>query len=149
MFYQKDTINEMQGNILGTFDNKFDSRYSVLLIYSPNEKKYIDIDSYKMELDDNKVAMFDVDQEINIIDKDKKTINRIEFYGTYCWIEDAFWVNDSVFVLLGNTDVNSLFINIYDLINKRKIVYEYKSNLNFYSEYYTQRLIKKGIIIEN
>lgn len=140
--------SQMQGNICGIFDNCFDTRLIDLLIYSPDKKNYIDIDSYCMSLDENNVAIFEIDQEINLVNIKDKTVTKIAFYGSSEWIEDAFWENNSIVVLLGNTSENLPFIAIFDFENKNIDYYLYKNKLNFQSDYSSQRLMNYGIKIE-
>src|SRR5690554_7486346 len=61
---------------------------------------YLDIDSYNWSVDNEGVAQFEADQEINLVDLKEKTVNRVAFFGPSHRIDDAFWVSDSIFVLL-------------------------------------------------
>ena len=62
VFESKSDISKMKGTVYGIFDEQFNSIYTDFLIYSPDKKKYIDIDSYQWSVDKltNKL-MFDVD----------------------------------------------------------------------------------------
>ncbi len=53
-------MQETEGCICATFDDCFDKRFTNLLIYSPDKKMYVDINSYGMALDENNNAIFDV-----------------------------------------------------------------------------------------
>ncbi|MDR2206858.1 MAG: hypothetical protein LBE36_11970 [Flavobacteriaceae bacterium] len=149
IFNEENTINEIRGNICGIFDDCFDNRFVDFLVYSPDKKRYIDFDSYSIILDENNVADFEIDQEINVVDIEKKTITRIVFYGSSQWVEDAFWENDSTIILLENSPEQILSIEIYDLNTKRMKKYKYKKSLDFTSDYSIQRLNKKGIKVES
>lgn len=140
-----DTLNFIQGNIFGSFDENFDKVYSDFIVFSPNKKQYIDFDSYQWALDENKKPMFSPDQEINVVDIDNQSVERIGFYGPSYWVENAFWKNDSTIVLLENSDEKYLSINEINLNSKQIKVFKYQDRLIVQSEYSKLRFKKKGL----
>ena len=148
IFEREGTIDGMQGTVCGIFDKCFNQRLVDFLIFSPNKKKYVDLDTYGMSLDEDNEADFEVDQEVNIVDIEKRTITRIFFLGPSGRIEDAFWENNSSIVLLMSYIEYFPIIAIFDLNTKKVEYYEYRSVLDFNSDYYNERLRKKGVIIE-
>jgi hypothetical protein len=147
IFERGSTINEMQGTICAIFDKCFDPRLAEFLIFSPNKKKYVDLDTYGMSLTKDNEADFEIDQAVNVVDIDKRTNTRIFFLGSVGRVEDAFWESDSRIVLLLNIDYLPI-IGIIDLNTKHIKYYEYRSVLDFNSDYYYERLKKKGVIID-
>src|SRR5690606_6207670 len=88
-------FSKIQGNVFGIFDKEFDEIYTDFLIYSPNKQNYVDIDSYQWSLDEENKSelLFEIDQEINLINIPNKKIERIGFRGSMGWVEDAYWKN--------------------------------------------------------
>ncbi|MCL2131290.1 MAG: hypothetical protein FWH36_02355 [Lentimicrobiaceae bacterium] len=154
MFESEAAIDEMEGTICGIFDDCFDPRYAVFLVYSPNKRYYIDFHSYSLLLDENNFAAFDIDTEVGLIDVKNQTVGRIAFFGLSFWLEDVFWKNDSVIVFLGsglyeNSDEYRYpSIQILDLSEKKVKIYNYKDALGIFSDYYIQKLKKIGIEIK-
>ncbi len=143
-----DTLDFIQGNIFGNFDENFDKIYSDFIVFSPNKKQYIDFDSYQWTLDENKILMFSPDQEINLVDIDTQTVERIGFNGPSYWVENAFWKNDSTVVLLENSDEKYLTISKIYLNSKQIKVFKYQDSLTIQSEYSKLRFKKKGLKYE-
>lgn len=114
-FMYEDTypLEVMEGSVPGSFDREFDIRYSDFLVYNSDSTRYIDFDSYHWSLDANNQPLFSPDQEINVVNIPKKTVTRIGFRGPSYWVEDAFWKNDSVIVLLENSYEQKPVINMF------------------------------------
>ena len=148
IFESEKIIDEIPGTIYGIFDEHFDQRFAVFLSFSPNKRKYIDLDTYGMSLDEDNKADFEIDQGVNIVDIEEKTIARIFFLGTRERVEDAFWRNDSSLVFLMTQRDYFPIIATFDLNTKEMKYYEYHSILDFNSDYYYERLRKKGVIID-
>ena len=144
-FERTDQLEFINGSIYGIYDKEFDSIYASFLIHSPDKKHYLDMDSYQWVLDDKKKAAFEVDQEINLVDLEKREIKRIAFYGSSAWVEDAFWQNDSMIYLLGNSYNASPFIRIININSKISENYSYADSLSFSTAYAKLRLKNKGI----
>lgn len=144
----KDKLETMKGNVLGSFHAGFDSVYLPFLIYNPSKTMYLDLDSYNWILDENGIAMFEADQEVNLVNLKDKTVKRIAFFGPSHWIEDAFWISDSKFVLLQNSDENQTGFQIVDLENDSVQTYLYSKPLKINDKFYNDlRLKRKGIEI--
>lgn len=105
-FLKSDTLQLLKGTIHGIFDKEFDTIYSDFIVFNNQKDKYIDFDSYNWEIDKQNKITFSVDQEIDLVNVAKKTVTRIAFNGSSQWVEEAFWKNDSIVVLLENTIEN-------------------------------------------
>jgi hypothetical protein len=99
-FKSKDTLEKSQGSVYANYDRAFDAIYSKFLIFNSTEETYIDFDSYSWVVDEAYTVLFSPDQEINLIDRHNKTVDRIAFRGPSQWVEDAYWQNDTIVVLL-------------------------------------------------
>ncbi|MBF03706.1 MAG: hypothetical protein CMP76_10455 [Flavobacterium sp.] len=140
---KKDTLHKIKGTILGSFDPKFDTIYTPFLRYDKSRTKYIDFDSYNWTLDENNIIT-EIDQEIDLVNLEDKSVQRIAFRGALQWVEEAYWKNNSTVVLLENTIENKPVITEIDLVMNQVYVYEYHSSLQFKSEYFKNRLTKVG-----
>lgn len=138
---------EMQpGNVKGNYEPEFDKTYEPFLIYNPSKTFYLDIDSYNWSKDGEGFAQFEADQEVNLVDVKKKTVNRVAFFGPSYWVDDAFWVSDSIFILLQNSDENVPEISTYNL--KDNSVFLFRNDAPIQksdSSYIKMRLAKKGV----
>ncbi len=139
-------LETMGGSVSGTFDKEFDSVYLPFLIYNPSKTMYVDLDSYNWVLDKNGNAMFEADQEVNLVNLKDETVKRVGFYGPSHWVEDAFWINDSVFVLLENDDQNQTGFQLINLQENSISSYINTKSLKIREEFYNDmRLKSKGI----
>lgn len=127
------------GNIYGIFDKKFDKVYTDFLIYSPNKQQYIDMDSYQWTVDKNEL-LFEADQEINLVDIPQKTVKRIGFRGASGWVDDAYWKNDSIVVLLENTADKVPVINEINVKTGNELTFVYSDTLKQNSDYSKKRI---------
>jgi hypothetical protein len=144
-FKSIDTLNIIPGNVVAIFDSSFEKIYSNFLIYQNSREKYIDFDSYSWVLDKNGDLLFSPDQEINLVDINKKTVHRIAFRGPSQWVENIFWNNDSTVVLLENNYDKQPVITKIDLTKKSIKTFIYLDQLDFESEYSKRRFMKFGI----
>ncbi|MGV3611459.1 MAG: hypothetical protein ACO1N0_10945 [Fluviicola sp.] len=133
----------IEGTVYATFDREFDPIYLPYLVYSPNKEQYIDFNSYHWTLVEGE-PQFEVDQEINLVDTKKKTVQRIAFCGSEELVEDVYWQDDHTVVLLKQVEGNKPQITIIDL--ERQISSSFISiyPLDSPSEYSKIR-IRKGI----
>jgi hypothetical protein len=145
MFERIDTLNFIKGNVLGQFDKNFDKIYADFLVFSEDKNKYIDFDSYYWTLDNEKKPLFDIDQEINLVDIKKQTVTRIGFRSSTSWVENTFWENDSTIILLENNTENRPRITKIELKNSISVTFKYKNSMRFKPKYYELRLKKKGL----
>lgn len=145
-FSGQDTIHYMDGWIDAIYDSNFDSVYLDYLIFSPNQKKYIDIDSYFWQVEDGR-AYFSPDQEIDLVDIEEKTIKRVAFRGPSQIIESAFWINNKIFFLLENSEEFGPSITEFNLDNNLKKYYQYKDSVHIESQFTENKLKKKGIFL--
>ena len=144
-FERTDTLDFIKGNVLGLFDRNFDKIYTDFLVFSEDKNKYIDFDSYYWTLDDEKKPLFEIDQEINLVDIRKQTVTRIGFRSSTSWVENAFWENDSTIILLENNTENCPRITKVGLKNSQSETFKYKDGMSFKTKYKDFRLKKKGL----
>ena len=142
-FLSADTINFIEGNVFGKFDNEFNSVYLPFLIYSKNKEKYIDIDSYRWTVDEDNEIIFSSDQEIDLVDLQKETVTRIGFEGPSQWVEEAYWENDSVVVLLENNYENIPAIVKLNINNGVIKSFRYNSAISTEVYYPEKRITEK------
>lgn len=136
----------LPGNVAGKFNSEFDKTYEPFLIYNPSKTMYLDIDSYNWSLDPNGYAQFEADQEVNLVSLTHKTVNRVAFFGPSYWVDDAFWVSDSIFVLLENSDENQPGIMTYNLKDNSIYVFRHSDEITSGDKKYIQsRLEKNGV----
>lgn len=141
----KSEFDKLQGNIYGIFDKEFDKTYTDFLIYSPNKQNYIDIDSYQWSLseEDSDELLFEVDQEINLVNIPTKKVERIGFRGSTGWVEDVYWKNDSIIVLLEITTNRVPIITQMNLYSGESLSFTYQDTLKEMSNYSNKRILKK------
>jgi len=137
--------NFIPGNIFGNFDERYDDIYDSFIIYSPNGNKYIDFDSYQWHIDEDENIINSIDQEVNLVDIENETVTRIDFNGPTVWVENAYWKNDSIVVLLENSFENILRINEVNIISEEVYVFRNYISIFIESEYWRLRLKKKGL----
>ncbi len=106
------------------------------------------MDSYNWFVDDNNIAGFEIDQEINWVNIEEKKIYRIVFRGSSEWVEDVFWKNDSVVFLLENNYYKCPKITSINLSSGEGQQFVYNDTLAFTSTYTKERLAKKGILLD-
>ena len=138
------SLKLIKGSALGNFDENYDTIYDDFLVYNSDRKQYVDFDSYGWFIDERGKPEFSTDQEINWVDIEKKTVKRIAFRGPSQWVEDAFWQNDSVIVLLENGYDKQPIITKLNLKSKSIQSFTYKDTLRFESDYTTFRFKQKG-----
>ncbi|MBA5628745.1 hypothetical protein [Moheibacter lacus] len=138
---------EMQpGSVKGNFEAEFDKTYEPFLIYNPSRTFYLDIDSYNWSKDEEGNALFEADQAVNMVDVKKKTVQQVAFFGPSYWVEDAFWVSDSIFILLQNNDENVPEISTYNLKDNSVFLFQNDAPIQKSDSSYTKmRLAKKGV----
>jgi hypothetical protein len=138
-FKSKDTLEKCQGSVYAKYDRAFDAIYSQFLIFNSTEEMYLDFDSYSWVVDEAYTLLFSPDQEINLIDRHNKTVDRIAFRGPSQWVEDAYWQDDTIVVLLENTCKTQPIISKIDLKNKSVNTFIYKDSLTIKSDYSKMR----------
>lgn len=120
-----------------SYDYVADSACCPWLIYSPNRKFYLDLDFYSSiddAIGDDIYMGGDVDTKTTLVDvQNNKKIDIIRT-NTYNSALDAFWVNDSVFVMLCQDfdwDSNEYYPYI-SIWNRANIIgyYEYDGKIN-------------------
>lgn len=138
------------GNVKGNFEPEFNKQYEPFLIYNPSKTMYLDIDSYNWDTDKDGNVMLNSDTEINLVKLKEKTVNRVAYYGASFWVDDAFWITDSIFALLENNYDNQPSIQIFNLKKNTISPYVYSDTLAEIPprSYFNKRLSDKGIKIQ-
>ena len=134
-FTSKEVAKFNNGNILGDFDKTFNQFHKNLLINSPNNENYIDLDSYSFELIKNErneivIEGKEVDQEVNWVNRNSKEIKRL-FFAASAEIEDAKWIDNKSVILFGRDNANKcLFIEFINLSDHEVVTYSYNTATN-------------------
>ncbi|HYJ38934.1 MAG TPA: hypothetical protein VEV87_09970 [Chitinophagaceae bacterium] len=89
-------------------DRDFLKTYESVLVYSPDEKKVLDLGSYGSVISKSKngkstIQQAEPDIEVAVIDLPAKKRRRIFFSGPRSLVEKGFWMNDSTVVLAGKS----------------------------------------------
>ncbi|AUC78690.1 hypothetical protein CW736_04465 [Nonlabens sp. MB-3u-79] len=90
------SLKVISGNVCGSFD----SIYSKFLVYQNNKEKYVDLDCYHWIANQKGNLKFWPDLKINLVDLKNKSVHRWAFRSPSQWVENIFWQNDSLMVLL-------------------------------------------------
>ena len=103
--YTKVKIDKRPGNIIPYYDPRFSKCQEIFSINSPDETCYIDLISnmvvFNEQNDSCIVTGFDGSQEVNLVNRKKKTVTSIRFFGPDLIVEDAMWLENQKFLLLG------------------------------------------------
>jgi hypothetical protein len=143
--------NLITGNILADYNPDFNKNHFQFLINSPDKSQYIDLDYYNLNIIKNPQGEFinqgyEVDQEINWVNRNKKEIKRIGFHGTISKIEDAKWIDNSTVVLFGLFE-NKLTLKFCNLNSQEFELFIYPDTLRE-SESYSEKLRLKNVKFE-
>jgi hypothetical protein len=89
-------------------DKDFLKTYESVLVYSPDEKKVLDLGSYGTVIRKNnkgqpRIQQGEPDIEVAVIDLPLQKRRRVFFSGPGSLIEKGFWMNDSTIVLAGKS----------------------------------------------
>jgi len=159
----KTLLSDETENRITKLENKwfdYQSDNSVLYVYSSDHHFYIDLDYYTI-IEDGVYTGSDIDTKVFLVDVRQGKALEIVNTGSSAWVEDAFWVNDTVFVLLENSEywdeVKNTWgkgcvpsISIWNTKGEILKVYRYEGNVNYPEiSFFEKRLIRHGIKIEN
>ncbi len=94
------STQKLEGDFLKT--------YKTVLVYSPDQKKVLDLGSYGTMVSRNKkgetkIASGEPDSEVAVIDLETNKRRRIFYSGPGTTIDHGFWLNDSTLVLAGKS----------------------------------------------
>jgi hypothetical protein len=150
-FNDGETITPKKSSVYAVFDENFDKTYLPFLIYAPNKKHYIDIDSNYWTVEDkSKTAIFEDGQAINLVNVETKSSKTLFYNSLECYVEDAFWINNTTIAFLESFNIeesgtfNPRIIIVDTNTNKMK-TFIYDKNVGKVSMYFDERLRKKGI----
>ena len=147
-FKNKSQISDLEASILTINDKDFDNIYKPFLIFNKSQTKYLDFDSNQWFLGEDGTAGFEVDQEVVLVDLKSNKTTQIAFLGSSQWIEDGFWENDSVAILVGNSYEKIPFVIRYNFTQNTREFYQYSDTLKNDSSYSKNRLLRYGIRVE-
>lgn len=134
-------IQREKANIAPIWDVNFNPIYKDFLIYNPDSTQYIDIDSYKWNIDKDKQIHIGADQEVVLVNIPKKKVQRIIFYGPSFWVESAYFKNDSTIVLLENSTDKKPGYQEINLNTDSAQYYIYPESFKNPSEYLKNRIL--------
>lgn len=126
----------------------FNEIYKPFLVFNESRDHYLDFDSYNWFIDPNGNAGYEADQQVVVVDLEKKSAKQIAFFGPSFWVEDAYWKSDSVVVLLGNSYEKIPFKMEFNFKTNKAKNYIYPDTLKFETPYSKIRLRSKGIKVE-
>lgn len=133
-------IIRSKGTVTPIWDKKFNPVYKDFFAFNADSTQYIDFDSYKWGFDDKGQLVINPDQEIVLVNIPQKKVERILFYGPSFWVEDAYFKNDSVVVLLENSTDRIPAYQEINLKQNKSNYYLYNKSVDFDSEYYKNRI---------
>lgn len=135
--------NSIEDNQLSNDNNAFRQTYGKLISYSPDKKKYLDFYSGQIVFDtihtNGKITVspaFDIDQYFFLGDYTRHTATRLLFMGSSAALEEATWISDSAFILVGTVREQNYyypFIYIGDL-ERQQFDYYLPKNKNIKRE---------------
>ncbi len=96
-----------------TPDSGYYDLYGPLLKYSPDSTRFIDLDSYNLDLHKDRSGRLIAnpqgpDTEVSLIDLNKNQQTRLVFLGPGSSVEDAGWIDNNNLVLIGYQEDDSL-----------------------------------------
>ena len=141
-------ISFSPSNVTVMNEKGFNEIYKPFLVFNESKTKYLDFDSYQWSIAPDGSAGYEADQEVALVDYQNKTAQRIAFFGPSYSIEEAYWIGDSVAVLLGNSYEKVPFIMKYHFGKKTVETFQYPDTLKFDIPYAKVRMRKFGIKTE-
>jgi len=115
-------------------DKLFYEQYGQLLKYSPDSTMFIDLDSYNIEVQQNKMGQSIImekgpDTEVSLVQLESKERTRLAFLGPGNGVEEALWVDNNNVLLIGYNEIDTTklkkaFIWRYHIPTKLFHVYE-------------------------
>jgi hypothetical protein len=140
-----------EGTILATYDKDFESQYKPFLVYSPNKTMYIDFNSAYWSVSPDGEGKseigFEADQDISLINLKQKTVKKISFKGSSEQVEDVYWKNDSIVVLLESNEDKSPSITEININSGDISFYKYMGTLPKENSSYLRLKIKAALKI--
>lgn len=93
-------------------------------IYSPNQKFFLDLDSYFLVIEKNEQGKLvcygsEADQEIALIDIKNQIRQRIIFCGTACRAEETQWINSELIYIMGFSEPEKNLIPVIWVFNRK------------------------------
>jgi hypothetical protein len=120
-------------------DKKYFSLYGPFLKYSPDSTMFIDLDSYNIRIFKDKYGHLigedgDADSEVSLVDLKSQLRKRLVFLGPGGSIEDAAWIDNDKFILIGyersDSDTSTLAVMWkFDISSKTGYLYELEDSV--------------------
>jgi len=87
-------------------EKNFFENYGAFLRYSPDSSKFIDLDSYNLEIEKNSKGQYVAsaqgpDTEVSLVDLNKGQKIRLVFLGPGSMVEDARWIDNENLIIIG------------------------------------------------
>lgn len=121
------------------YDIKTDSKNNLkeFFIYSPDSANCIDLDSYSLIVENDSKGYLvctgnEVDSEVAMVDINGKRKIRIVFCGTDCWAEEAQWVRNDFFYILGFSKIENQYF---------PTIWTFEKNNHFFQKIKTKKPI--------
>lgn len=105
--FEKIKVEKISAQIEGSLDNtEEDKLYEILYVYSPDKTRYVEPHGNIGLFEENgKInAGFDPDSAVSLVDLKNKTYKRLLFCGPGCSFDDAIWMNNNVFAVVGEDE---------------------------------------------
>lgn len=119
---------------------EFYRSYRSFIKYSPDSTKFVDLDSYNIEISRNNQGTYTgnemgPDTEVSLVDLEKGEKSRLVFLGPSGSIEDGGWLDNETIVLVGiqdnaSADAKTAVLWKYHLPTKTFFLYELQDGAN-------------------
>jgi hypothetical protein len=147
--FKKSNTKELNFALEAEFDStaKELKLYQPFFIKSPNQSKLVDLDSYKLLLEEEngKIITYggSLDTEILLVDLNMNKQKRIAFYGSAVIVEDAYWVNENLLRIfqidVGESDFRLEYME-YDLEQLTKTLWTSDRTFLSYLDSYNEQV---------
>jgi hypothetical protein len=143
---ETDSLQILSGSVQPIWHPQFKSYYRPLLIWSPDSTRYLDIDSYLWFVIDKNATEPEIgyspDQEINLVDLNDSTVNRIAFRGPNQRVEEALWLDEQTISLLENNQEGQPMVSIIELNEQTISYFQYPDSVTVANGYWQNRIEK-------
>jgi hypothetical protein len=127
-------------------EKSYYSVYGRFLKYSPDSTKFIDLDSYNLEISSKNGKRIAQDKgpdtEVSLIDLEDSTKTRLVFLGPGASIEEGSWLDDENILLVGVQDNATA-------TSKVIVVWKYHLPTNTYFLYESSDAVSADTILQN
>lgn len=117
------------------WESGFDQVYIPFLAFNADSSKYVDIHSYKWKRTADGEIAINPDQEVMLVDRKTQSKKRLFFNGPSFWVEDAYFKNDSIVILMENSDERIPAYQELNINTMKSDYYILKEQVTFDSDY--------------